>query len=94
MKAKLLANNLFHPMQIRTQDFRDEDTAISLLKIFQNGHKQASDRQAGAVQGMYELWFGLFLPLEPDLGPSRLVISEVAAGTNFSESTLARQPNL
>src|SRR5688572_2909654 len=60
------------------QRFRDRDTAIRVLEVFQDRHQRAAHREAGAVERVHELGL-LLLIAKPRLHAPRLEGLEVAA---------------
>ena len=74
----------------------DEDGAICLLVVFQEGNDGSTDGQTGAVQGMDEARFHLLLASRPvaDIGSPGLKIFEVGAGGDLSIDLLSGQPDL
>ena len=70
-----------------------QDTAISLLTVFQHRHQGSSNRQPGAVEGVHQLGLSAFWIAPPGLQPTGLKIPEVGTGRNLSVGPLPRQPD-
>ncbi|MEY4195421.1 MAG: hypothetical protein RLZZ226_1789, partial [Pseudomonadota bacterium] len=54
------SGNHIQPVHIGFQCIGDADTALGILVVFHDGNQGASYRQAGAVEGMYQLGFAGF----------------------------------
>src|SRR6266436_5645204 len=75
------------------QDVREQDGAIGLLTIFDDGDPGASDGQAGTVQRVDELALAAGFWLEANSGAARLKGFAVRTGRNFTKSVARRQPD-
>src|SRR4030042_2605283 len=79
---------------IRPQYLRDNHTSVLLLVIFEDRHKCAAYRQAGAIQCMDKLCTLFPFSLESYIRSSCLEISEIRARGNLPVLLLGREPDL
>src|SRR6266481_4945640 len=75
------------------QNVREQDGAIGLLTIFDDGDPGAPDGQAGTVQRVDELALAAGFWLEANCGTARLKGFAVRTGRNFTKFVARRQPD-
>ena len=63
--------------------FGNDDRAVFLLIVFENGHNGSTDRKARAVQRMDKSRLSTLWAIA-DIGPPGLIILEVAAGRDLA----------
>src|SRR6185437_6406679 len=68
--------------------------AVGLLVVLENRDPGAPDGQAAAVDGVRQTALALAAGAEPNVGPPRLKIREVAAGADLAIRLLAWKPDL
>src|SRR6056297_1770976 len=73
----------FHSSHIGAQHVRDRYRAVGLLVIFQDRHQGPADRQARAVEGMYELRLAALFPAKANAGTACLEVPEIGAGRDL-----------
>src|SRR5579871_3269522 len=78
---------------IRAQDLRNHDGAVSLLIIFHDCDPRAADRQPAAVERVHELRFILAFRTEADVGTPCLIRLKIRTGRNLAIKLLPRQPD-
>lgn len=78
---------------VRSQDFRDHDTAVCLLIVFKNSGHRTSNSKAGPIEGVDKLRFGFAVTAEPNIGTTRLEIYTVGAGRDFTVLVLCGEPD-
>ena len=85
---------LLYPAHVGEERVGDEDGAVGLLVVFDDGGHGAPYGESRAVQGVDE--FGLFLwaAAEFDVRPPRLIVKAVGAGRDLPIAALRRHPNL
>src|SRR6185437_13449371 len=72
----------------------DGDRTVGLLVVLENRDPGAPDGQAAAVDGVRQTALALAAGAEPNVGPPRLKIREVAAGADLAIRLLAWKPDL
>ena len=91
----LLGGDAFEPAHIGAKRFRNEDGAVGLLVVLENGEPGASDGEAAAIDGVDEFGFRFATGgLETNVGATGLEAFEVGAGRDFAIELLARKPDL
>src|SRR5882724_8422331 len=78
---------------VRAQNVREQDGAIGLLIIFDDGYPGATDREARTVQRVDELALAARFWLEANSGTARLKGFAVRTGRNFTKFVARRQPD-
>ena len=83
----------FEAAHIGTQDGGDDDGAVGLLVVFEDGHHGTAGGKAGAVQGMHEFRLAAALGTEADIGAAGLEVHTVGAGRDLAVHALTGQPH-
>ena len=79
-------SNAFLIAHERAEDFGDQDGAVFLLVVFQDGDEGAADGGRGSVESVGEL-FAIHV-LEADFGAARLEVGAVGGAGEFAEFVL------
>lgn len=79
---------------VGTQGFGNDDTAVFLLVVLQDGGDRAAYGQAGSIQGVDEFRLRLGVAAEADVRAPCLEVEEVGARGNFAVPVGFGQPDL
>src|SRR3954464_8786393 len=90
----LTAHYSLHSIHIWPQDFGDDDGAVRLLIVFEDGNPCPTDSEAGAVDRVDVFGLRAASATETNLRAARLERFIIRAGRDFAERVLRRQPDL
>ena len=78
-----------HAAHVRPQHFRNADSAVFVLIVFENSNPGTADGKTAAIKSMHKSGFSLgFAALIPYSSPAGLKVFEIAAGTDFAIAIL------
>src|SRR5579863_551375 len=93
-----LFSNSIYSTHIWAKRFRNEDGAVGLLVVFDDGEPGAAHGKPAAIDGMHKLGLGGLAGLSgggpvANIGAARLKGFEVGTGRDFAVEVLARKPD-
>ena len=91
-----LLSNAVKPSHIGAERLRNDDAPVRLLVVFQNSEQRSAHCETRAVQGVGELYLGIFLialGAIANIGSTGLKCLDVATGGDLTEELLRGEPN-
>ena len=86
--------DLLHAVQIGAQLFGDDDAAVRLLELLDDGGHQAAGGKTGAVERVHELQFLRLVAAEADVAAAGLIVARVGDGGALLVLVHAGDPQL
>ena len=86
--------NPVNTSHVRPECRGDDDAAVRLLVVLQDGDKGPSHRQPRTVQGVDKFHLAALFTAETDRRPTRLKFLKIAAGGDLPIGILPGQPGL